>query len=71
LKGGRELFQDELAGHGSYKTGKGRLYIKTLKDIDPVVLGTICAKSCASVKQAYRSVRAGQQRWLIPGIYQG
>ena len=52
LKGGLELFQDELAVLGNYKTGKGCLYIKTLKDIDPVVLGKICAKSYASVKQA-------------------
>jgi len=52
LKGRRELFQDELAAYGSYKTGKGCLYIKTLKDIDPVVLGKTCAKPCASVKQA-------------------
>jgi hypothetical protein len=45
LKGYLTSFEDELADLGKYKTGKGCLYIKSLKDINPAVLKKILAKS--------------------------
>jgi hypothetical protein len=50
LKGGLELFKDELTKLGKHETSKGCLYIKSLKDIDVTVLKKIIAKSYKSVK---------------------
>ena len=51
LAGGLEPLRDELARLGSHSTGKGCLYIKSLKDVDLKVLRAIVAKSFKSVKQ--------------------
>ena len=45
LAGGLELLKDELPTLGKYRTGKGCLYIKSLKDVDIAVLKKILAKS--------------------------
>jgi len=50
LKGGLDLFTDELARLGKYKTGKGCIYINSLKDVDINVLKKLFAKSFKSVK---------------------
>ncbi len=50
LAGGLEPLRNELAKLGKHTTGKGCLYIKTLSDIDAIVLRKILTKSYASVK---------------------
>ena len=50
LAGGLEPLQAELAKLGKYSTGKGRLYIKSLEDVDTVVFKKLLAKSYESVK---------------------
>jgi hypothetical protein len=50
LKGGLDLFTDELASLGKHKTGKGCIYINSLKDVNTAVLKKIIAKSYKSVK---------------------
>ncbi len=50
LKGGLELFKDELVKLGKHETGKGCLYIKSLKDVNVTMLKKIIAKSFKSVK---------------------
>ena len=49
LKGGLEPLKEELAKLGKHSTGKGCLYIKSMKDIDAAVLKKIVAKSYNSV----------------------
>jgi hypothetical protein len=51
LAGGLEPLSDELSKLGKHTTGKGCLYIKSLKDVDVPVLEKILAKSYRSVKQ--------------------
>jgi hypothetical protein len=51
LAGGLEPLGDELSKLGKHTTGKGCLYIKSLKDVDVPVLEKILAKSYRSVKQ--------------------
>ena len=48
LKGGLEPLKDELSHRGKYKTGKGCLYIKTIKDIDTGVLKKTLTKAFKS-----------------------
>jgi len=50
LAGGLEPLQDELSKLGKYDTGKGCLYIKSLKDVDISVLKKILTKSYKSIK---------------------
>jgi hypothetical protein len=50
LAGGLEPLRDELLRLGKYDTGKGCLYINSLKDIDISVLKKILTKSYTSVK---------------------
>ncbi len=50
LAGGLEPLRDELAKLGKHSTGKGCLYIKTMSDINPVVLRKLVAKSFKSVR---------------------
>lgn len=45
LKGGLDPLKAELSELGKYKTGKGCLYIKTLKDVDPAVLEKLLSKA--------------------------
>lgn len=51
LKGGLDQLKDELSELGKHKTGKGCLYIKTLKDINTAVLKKIFSKAWKSTKQ--------------------
>ena len=44
LKGGLSPIENELAKLGKYTTGKGCLYIKSLKDVDTTVLKKLLAK---------------------------
>jgi hypothetical protein len=48
LKGYLHLYEKELANLGKYKTGKGCLYIKSLKDIDQAVLKNVLSLSLRS-----------------------
>jgi tryptophanase len=50
LAGGLEPLRDELSKLGKHSTGKGCLYIKSLNDVDTVVLRKILTKSFRSVK---------------------
>ena len=50
LAGGLEPLRDELAKLGKHDTGKGCLYIKSVKDVDLSILKKILAKSYKSVK---------------------
>ena len=50
LKGGLDPLKDELSELGKHKTGKGCLYIKELKDVNPAVLKKMFLKSWKSVK---------------------
>jgi hypothetical protein len=50
LHGGLAPLEEELAKLGKHTTGKGCLYIKTLKDIDVPTLKKILAKSYRSAK---------------------
>ena len=52
LAGGLEPLQNELAKLGKYATGKGCLYVKSLNDVDRIVLRTILSKSYRSVRQS-------------------
>ena len=52
LAGGLEPLQTELSKLGTYSTGKGCLYIKSLDDVDTTVLKQILTKSYRSVKQS-------------------
>jgi hypothetical protein len=52
LAGGLEPLQDELSKLGKHTTGKGCLYIKSLNDVDTVVLRKLLSKSYRSVKQS-------------------
>jgi hypothetical protein len=45
LMGGLKNIEHELSALGKYKTSKGCLYIKSLRDVDPVVLRKIFAKA--------------------------
>jgi hypothetical protein len=45
LMGGLKNIEDELSRLGKYKTGKGCLYIKSLGDVNAVVLKKIFAKA--------------------------
>lgn len=45
LKGYLEMYAQELAALGKFKTGKGCLYIKTMKDIDPAILRKVLSIS--------------------------
>ncbi len=44
LTGGLDPLKDELSKLGKYKTGKGCLYIKTLKDVDTEILKKMLTK---------------------------
>jgi hypothetical protein len=44
LKGGLSPIEGELAKLGTYTTGKGCLYIKSLKDVDTAVLKKLLTK---------------------------
>jgi hypothetical protein len=50
LAGGLEPLRDELLKLGKHDTGKGCLYIKSLKDVDLSILKKILTKSYKSVK---------------------
>lgn len=50
LAGGLEPLRDELSNLGKYTTGKGCLYIKSLNDVDIVVLKKILTKAYRSKK---------------------
>lgn len=52
LTGGLEPLSAELSKLGKHTTGKGCLYIKSLKDVELPVLKKIVAKSFRSVKHA-------------------
>ena len=45
LMGGVKIIENELSKLGKHKTGKGCLYIKSLRDVDPEVLKEILAKA--------------------------
>jgi hypothetical protein len=45
LMGGLKNIEEELSGLGKYKTGKGCLYIKSLRDVNADVLTKIFAKA--------------------------
>ena len=45
LMGGLDTVKDELSNLGKYKTGKGCLYIKSLDEVNAVVLRKIFAKA--------------------------
>ena len=49
LMGGLKNIEVELPKLGKYKTGKGCLYIKSLKDVNPEVLKRIFAKAYKEV----------------------
>lgn len=51
LKGGLDLFTNELAELGKHKTSKGCIYIKSLKEVDLNVLKKLITKSFKSVKK--------------------
>ena len=51
LMGGLDPLRGELAELGKYKTGKGCLYIKALKDINAPVLKKMLAKSFQGAKE--------------------
>jgi len=51
LMGGLAPLEAELSKLGKHDTGKGCLYIKTLKDLNPVVLKKIFSKSFKNAKQ--------------------
>lgn len=51
LAGGLEPLKDELPKLGKHTTGKGCLYIKSLSDVDSVILKKILTKSYNSVEQ--------------------
>lgn len=51
LAGGLEPLLDELSNLGKHTTGKGCLYIKSLKDVDIPTLKKILTKAYRSVKQ--------------------
>jgi hypothetical protein len=51
LMGGLNIVEDELSNLGKYKTGKGCLYIKSLSDVNAVVLKKIFAKSFKEVQR--------------------
>ena len=51
LMGGLKNIEDELKKLGTYKTGKGCLYIKSLSDVNPAVLGKIFTKAYKSGKR--------------------
>ena len=50
LHGGLAPLADELASLGKYKTGKGCLYIRSLKDVDTSILKKLLTKSFKSAK---------------------
>jgi hypothetical protein len=50
LHGGLAPLAGELSKLGKYKTGKGCLYIRTMKDVDANVLKKILTKSFRSAK---------------------
>ena len=56
LMGGLENVQDELSRLGKYKTGKGCLYIKALRDVDAAVLEKLLSRA---FKSTMRRARAG------------
>ena len=45
LRGGLDPLKDDLAKLGAHTTGKGCLYIKSMKDVDAAVLKRIVAKA--------------------------
>lgn len=51
LAGGLEPLEGELSRLGKHETGKGCLYIKSLKDVDVAVLKKILTKAFNSVKR--------------------
>jgi hypothetical protein len=51
LKGGLDPLKDELSELGKHKTGKGCLYIKTLKEVNPAVLEKLLAKAYNQAEQ--------------------
>ena len=51
LKRGVDAVKDELSELGKYKTGKGCLYIKQFKEIQPVVFRKMLLKAYHSAKQ--------------------
>ena len=51
LTGGLDPLKDELSELGKHKTGKGCLYIKSLKDINAAVLKKMLSKAFKSKKQ--------------------
>ena len=53
LMAGFEEFDDELAGLGKHKVGKGCLYVKTLSDIDEKILRKMIKKSIGIMKKRY------------------
>ena len=53
LMGGLNHVKDELSGLGKYKTGKGCLYIKSLSDVNVVVLKQIIVKAFKGRERKY------------------
>jgi hypothetical protein len=51
LTGGLTDIEDELSKLGTFKTGKGCLYIKSLEDINAAVLKRIFARACEEGKR--------------------
>jgi len=54
LMAGFEQFDNELAGLGKHKVGKGCLYVKKLSDIDEKVLCKMIKKSIVIMKKRYK-----------------
>jgi hypothetical protein len=50
LMGGLAPIKDELSELGKHKTGKGCLYIKTLKDVNTTILTKILSKAFTSAR---------------------
>lgn len=51
LTGGLNNVEDELSKLGEYKTGKGCLYVKSLKDVNAEILKKIFAKAFKASKK--------------------
>lgn len=51
LTGGLNNVEDELSTLGEYKTGKGCLYVKSLKDVNAEILKKIFAKAFKASKK--------------------
>jgi uncharacterized protein YdhG (YjbR/CyaY superfamily) len=51
IPGNLHSFEEQLNKLGKYKTGKGCLYIKTLKDVDMAVLQELVQRSVQTVSE--------------------